>query len=224
MLLLPVGGPVEEDLGYVEEEYTLFCHICDQRFSSRHNRKEHLAGRVHLKNLESELRKQLEPKRPPENTELKEKAAAKESKCCKHCVKKLDKRSKSPSIDVSLDINSQMESFLAKNTQREIELQMLRESAKHLKDMNSQLSKELITTQVYIGVREQRQFYWMIKIAINVCSLLTTNLFLSNPLKHSKSCQFTGELVHSQLAPCQSMHYVATIIIRIHQDSPSSSI
>lgn len=135
---------MEEDLGYVEEEYTLFCHICNQRFSSRHNRKEHLAGRVHLKNLESELRKQLEPPPPPPPEPTEDAKAKKERKCCKHCIKKRDKTCG----DVSLDINSQMESFMYKHSQREFELQVLRENAKRLKAINSQLSKDLITIQV----------------------------------------------------------------------------
>lgn len=147
-----MGGVVEEDLGYVEEEYTLFCHICSQRFSSRHNRKEHLAGRVHLKNLESELRKQLEP--PPEPCaeetvqDAEEGAPTKDQKCCRHCV---NRTAVEAPEDVSLDINSQMESFFYKHSQRELELEMLRENAERLKSVNSQLSKDLITIQVYIS-------------------------------------------------------------------------
>lgn len=148
-----VGSTMDEDLGYVEEEYTLFCHICDQRFSSRHNRKEHLAGRVHLKNLESELRKQQEPPVSKSGTKVaKEDENNKrkgEPECCEHCVNKMVGPSlDGPSMDVSLDINSHMESFLYRHSQRELEVQVLKENLRLLKDTNSQLSKELITVQV----------------------------------------------------------------------------
>lgn len=161
-LFFIVGAVDEEDLGYVEEEYTLYCHICDQRFSSRHNRKEHLAGKIHLKNLGVELEKQQIASDNLNNAECTGEQANSTSpltstghkptietgksaaECCNHCVNRVI----DISVDVSLDITNHMESFMYKHSQRELELQMLRENVGRLKEMNSQLSKDLITVQV----------------------------------------------------------------------------
>ena len=80
------GMPAEEDLGYIEEEYTLYCHICDQRFSNSHNRKEHLAGRQHLNKLRAEMTKQACPPKPPEPEEPEVEEEEDSSGCCIHCV------------------------------------------------------------------------------------------------------------------------------------------
>ena len=138
------GMPPDEDLGYIEEEYTLYCHICDQRFSNSHNRKEHLAGRQHLNKLRAEMTKQACPPKPPEPEEPEVEEEEDSSGCCIHCVNRVT----DVSLDVSLDINTHIETFIFKHSQRELELQTLRANLKHLKEINSQLSKELISLQV----------------------------------------------------------------------------
>lgn len=137
------GIPAEENLGYIDEEFTLFCHICDQRFSNNHNRQEHLAGKQHLTRLQAELAKQREPE-PEEEPAEKEAEPPDTSQCCVHCVNRVT----DVSLDVSLDINTHIETFIYKHSQREAELQMLRSNLKTLRDINSQLSKELISLQV----------------------------------------------------------------------------
>lgn len=134
--------PTEENLGYIEEEFTLYCHICDQRFSNAHNRKEHLAGKQHLNKLQAEMAKQNPP--PPPTPPEQEESDEDTSGCCIHCVNRVT----DVSLDVSLDINTHIETFIYKHSQRELELQTLRSNLKHLKDINSQLSKELISLQV----------------------------------------------------------------------------
>ena len=50
----------------------LYCRVCDQYFSSLHNKKEHMFGRQHLQNITGEIQKDMQLQAEQESQELAE--------------------------------------------------------------------------------------------------------------------------------------------------------
>lgn len=50
----------------------LYCRVCDQYFSSLHNKKEHMFGRQHLQNITGEIQKDMQLQAEQESQDLVE--------------------------------------------------------------------------------------------------------------------------------------------------------
>ncbi|XP_033757142.1 thymocyte selection-associated high mobility group box protein TOX-like [Pecten maximus] len=124
----------------------LYCRICDKYFSSQHNKKEHMLGRQHVQNMAGEIQKDmgstpnsstLSPTQRPVPPDLGNDSNQSDS------LPVGDKESP------PLDIGGFIQNFIQDNYERELELQEMRKSFKHLQDENLSLYKQINELKIY---------------------------------------------------------------------------
>ncbi|XP_056004921.1 uncharacterized protein LOC125660289 [Ostrea edulis] len=159
----PPGQEVEEAFPYTmdEEEGSmneLYCRVCDQYFSSLHNKKEHMFGRQHLQNITGEIQKDLQLQAEQESRDL-----AETSLVSSHlgnessqsgdgiCVSQLDILDRTSPVDVQGFING----FLQENLDREFEIKQIRRHFKLIQEENNFLIKQINELKLYQNKLEE---------------------------------------------------------------------
>lgn len=109
----------------------LHCDICDMYFTSSHNKREHLFGRLHLQNVSREISRQEQSKQ----LEAEEQQRLGDLDC--------------EQADEPLDIQGFINSFRAQNHERQHELTRLKQTVKLAREENNSLYKQITELKNY---------------------------------------------------------------------------
>lgn len=120
----------------IEDEINnLYCEICDQCFTSSHNKKEHMFGKQHLQNISGEIHKQ-------EKEVLKQKD--------EHLHTSTEESDSEQTLsDRPVDIQGFINSFRAQNHEREQEMSKLKLHVKSAQEENASLYKQFEELKMY---------------------------------------------------------------------------
>lgn len=122
--------------GCIEDEMNnLYCEICDQCFTSAHNKKEHMFGKQHLQIMSGEIHKQ--EKDVLKRTEDQVNTSMEESD--------IEHSFSNRPVDIQGFINS----FTAQNHEREQEMSRLKEHVKSVQEENTALYKQAEELKLY---------------------------------------------------------------------------
>ncbi|KAL4231167.1 hypothetical protein ACF0H5_008749 [Mactra antiquata] len=120
----------------------LYCKVCKQYFISQHNKKEHMYGQQHLRNITAEM----------VQTEQMMLASVQEDVNLSPNIKHSES---STSSSEKLDINDFMQEFIKKNCDREEEISILRKFHKSVLDENLMMSKRVKELEEYENKLDQ---------------------------------------------------------------------
>nr|XP_011423614.2 uncharacterized protein LOC105325648 [Crassostrea gigas]XP_034328223.1 uncharacterized protein LOC105325648 [Crassostrea gigas] len=140
---------LDEDEGSMNE---LYCRVCDQYFSSLHNKKEHMFGRQHLQNITGEIQKDMQLQAEQESHDLVESSLVSshlgnESSQSGDgiCDSQHDITEKTSPVDVQGFIHG----FLQENLDREFEIKQIRRHFKLIQEENTFLIKQITELKHY---------------------------------------------------------------------------
>ncbi|ELU14222.1 hypothetical protein CAPTEDRAFT_191691 [Capitella teleta] len=125
---ITTDDPLEHLDNSTYEEVGLHCRLCNLYFSSNHNKKEHMLGKLHLTNLTSAFEKeQIKNESTSSEAELHSDLSQDASEICPR------------SSENDLDPNAFIVDFMRKNQRREIEIKTLNASVKRSIQKNLEL-------------------------------------------------------------------------------------
>lgn len=146
---------LDEDEGSMNE---LYCRVCDQYFSSLHNKKEHMFGRQHLQNITGEIQKDMQLQAEQESQDLVESSLVSshlgnESSQSGDgiCDSQHDITEKTSPVDVQGFIHG----FLQENLDREFEIKQIRRHFKLIQEENTFLIKQITELKHYQNKLEE---------------------------------------------------------------------
>ncbi|XP_061177869.1 uncharacterized protein LOC133186652 [Saccostrea echinata] len=172
----PSGQEVDETFQYTmdEEESSmneLYCRVCDQYFSSFHNKKEHMFGRQHLQNITGEIQKDMQLQAEQESRDL-----AESSLVSSHLGNE-NSQSGDGIIDSHpdiiertspVDVQGFINGFLQENLDREFEIKQIRRHLKLTQEENNFLIKQINELKHYqTKLEEELTHYKAINASLN---------------------------------------------------------
>ncbi|KAK6184987.1 hypothetical protein SNE40_007321 [Patella caerulea] len=150
----------------------LHCRVCNQYFSSLHNKKEHMFGRQHLQAITGELVKDLSSEQAQQSENILGTSVLPRETT--HTIVSLPTSSDSSDdqhLSDPVDMQSFIQNFLQKNSEREQEIRCLRRTLKTAHDDNISMCKEIQELNEY-----QDKMSGDLKNMVNYCSSLTAQI------------------------------------------------
>ncbi|KAL5021066.1 hypothetical protein ScPMuIL_000221 [Solemya velum] len=136
----------------------LYCRVCNQYFSSLHNKKEHMFGRQHLQAITGEFQKDLQQQTDEQQILTSNSLISEDMN--NDSVNSLSdvtdpSTGNSHKLSPPVDIQEFVHQFLHKNMEREYEIIQLRRSLKTVEDDSSRLCKQIQELKEYETKLEQ---------------------------------------------------------------------
>lgn len=129
----------------MDMEDELYCRVCDQYFSSIHNKKEHMFGRQHLQNITGELQKEISEQSSRQEQDL----SSTSLNVSDINQDSIGSEAGSEVDDSVLDVEGFIHEFLNKNFSRDCEIKQLRGQMKIAQEDHYSLCKQIHELKLY---------------------------------------------------------------------------
>ncbi|XP_046362337.1 high mobility group protein 20A-like isoform X1 [Haliotis rufescens] len=149
---LDAGDPYSSLIDVEEDSISeLYCRVCNQYFSSVHNKKEHMFGRQHLQAITGELEKEMERQQQQSLTSTSLLTSDLNTESLTSDMDLVE----GPRLSMPVDIGSFIQEFEQRNVEREQEIKTLRRALKTSQEGHVNMCKEIQTLKDYENKLEQ---------------------------------------------------------------------